>query len=109
MDETIIKPRPGRLGRNKSNSEASQGSSDKTVVSFSHSSPEKANVSSVSIFKNELLDAANDSFSLIIFINQSSQIDSLAALKHRAIESIKRFETNLRAKSIELTVINNAR
>ena len=45
----------------------------------------------------------------MIFINQSSEVENLVALKHRAIESIKRFESGLRAKSIDLSVINNAR
>ena len=109
MDETIIKPRPGRLSRGMEDANTSKSHSDKTVVSLSQSDSGSAPLNNISIFKNGLLEAANDCFSLVIFINQSSEVENLAALKHRAIESIKRFESTLRAKSIDLSVINNAR
>ena len=53
MDETIIKPRPGRLGRDTSNTPNVDNDADKTVMSVEPVASSVANTSKVSIFKNK--------------------------------------------------------
>ena len=109
MDETIIKPRPGRLGRNTPSSGAAQNDADKTVMSVEPHSAKPMSNNKVSIFKNPLLEAATDCFSLVISINQSLEMSNLAALKHRCVEAIKRFEVEVRNQHLSKEVINNSR
>ncbi|TMS94753.1 type VI secretion system protein TssL [Pseudoalteromonas sp. S201] len=109
MDETIIKPRPGRLGRNTPSSNPAQNDADKTVMSVEPPSAKSLGSNKVSIFKNPLLEAATDCFSLVISINQSLEMSNLAALKHRCVEAIKRFEVEVRNLHLSKEVINNSR
>ncbi|MEL0634469.1 type VI secretion system protein TssL, long form [Pseudoalteromonas carrageenovora] len=108
MDETIIKPRPGRLGRNAANN-TSEVDPDKTVMSVEPASDSLVNTAQVSIFKNPLLEAATDCFSLVISINKSLEAPNIAALKHRCVEAIKRFEVEVRSQSLSKDVIKNTR
>lgn len=109
MDETIIKPRPGRLGRNMQSNSAAPNDADKTVISVESSLEKSLGNNKISIFKNPLLEAATDCFSLVISINQSLEMSNLAALKHRCVEAIKRFEVDVRNQHLSKEVINNSR
>ncbi|AQP98821.1 type VI secretion protein [Pseudoalteromonas aliena] len=109
MDETIIKPRPGRLGRNAPSINTDSNDADKTVMSVEPPSARQASNAKVSIFKNPLLEAATDCFSLVISISQSKEMTNLAALKHRCVEALKRFEVEVRSQNLPKNVINNSR
>jgi len=109
MDETIIKPRPGRLGREASQNASADDNADKTIMSVDLPSTKLSENAKVSIFKNPLLEAATDCFSLVISINQSTEMNNLAALKHRCVEAIKRFEADVRNQSLSKDIINNSR
>ncbi|WP_404343636.1 type VI secretion system protein TssL, long form [Pseudoalteromonas mariniglutinosa] len=108
MDETIIKPRPGRLGRGSDLPSKVEGN-DKTVMSSNSSALKHYTNTKVSIFQNPLLEAANDCFSLLIFINQAKEVENIAALKHKCVEAIKHFEVLVRNNNLDMTMINNAR
>ncbi|PKG64568.1 MULTISPECIES: type VI secretion system protein TssL, long form [Pseudoalteromonas] len=109
MDETIIKPRPGRRGRETSNNTNINSDADKTVMSVESASTKLPSNTKISIFKNPLLEAATDCFSIVISISQSVEMTNLAALKHRCVEAIKRFEMEVRNQHLSKDVINNAR
>ena len=109
MDETIIKPRPGRLGREASQKTSADDNADKTIMSVESPSTKLPENSKVSIFKNPLMEAATDCFSLVISINQSTEMSNLAALKHRCVEAIKRFEGEVRNQGLSKDIINNSR
>ncbi|GAA80666.1 MULTISPECIES: type VI secretion system protein TssL, long form [unclassified Pseudoalteromonas] len=109
MDETIIKPRPGRLGRDTSSKANTDSDADKTVMSVESPSTKLPSSVKVSIFKNPLLEAATDCFSIVISISQSAEMTNLAALKHRCVEAIKRFEVEVRNQNLSKDIINNAR
>lgn len=109
MDETIIKPRPGRLGREVSQNASADDNADKTIMSVDSPSTKLPENAKVSIFKNPLLEAATDCFSLVISINQSMEMNNLAALKHRCVEAIKRFEGEVRNQGLSKDIINNSR
>ena len=85
MDETIIKPRPGRRGRETSNNTNINSDADKTVMSVESASTKLPSNTKISIFKNPLLEAATDCFSIVISISQSVEMTNLAALKHRCV------------------------
>ncbi|MDC9514732.1 type VI secretion system protein TssL, long form [Pseudoalteromonas sp. CST5] len=109
MDETIIKPRPGRLGRDTSNTPNVDNDADKTVMSVEPVASSVANTSKVSIFKNPLLEAATDCFSIVISISQTKEMTNIAALKHRCVEAVKRFEVEVRNQGLSKDVITNSR
>ena len=109
MDETIIKPRPGRLGREASQKTSADDNADKTIMSVESPSTKLPENAKVSIFKNPLMEAATDCFSLVISINQSTEMSNLAALKHRCVEAIKRFEGEVRNQGLSKDIINNSR
>ena len=109
MDETIIKPRPGRLGRDASNNPQVDNDPDKTVMSVEPVASSIPSNAKVSIFRNPLMEAATDSFSLVISIRKSVEMTNLAALKHRCVEAIKRFEVELRNQNLSKDVIKNSR
>ncbi|HEA16380.1 MAG: type VI secretion system protein TssL, long form [Pseudoalteromonas prydzensis] len=109
MDETIIKPRPGRLGRDISNNSKATTDPEKTVMSIEPIANAVSSNAKVSIFKNPLLEAATDCFSLVISINQAKEMTNLAALKHRCVEAIKRFEVEVRNQILPKEVIENSR
>lgn len=109
MDETIIKPRPGRLGRGASNNTQAGSDADKTVMSVEPASSNIPSNSKVSIFKNPLMEAATDCFSLVISIRKSVEATNIAALKHRCVEAIKRFEVEVRNQNLSKEIIENAR
>ncbi|MCW1720157.1 type VI secretion system protein TssL, long form [Pseudoalteromonas sp. A3] len=109
MDETIIKPRPGRLGRDTSNTPNVDNDADKTVMSVEPVVSSVANTSKVSIFKNPLLEAATDCFSIVISISQAKEMTNIAALKHRCVEAVKRFEVEVRNQGLSKDVITNSR
>ena len=88
MDETIIKPRPGRLGRDASNNPQVDNDPDKTVMSVEPVASSIPSNAKVSIFRNPLMEAATDCFSLVISIRKSVEMTNLAALKHRCVEAI---------------------
>ncbi|MBJ7554760.1 type VI secretion system protein TssL, long form [Marinomonas spartinae] len=109
MDETKIKPRPGRLGRDAENSGSADDSSDKTQISSNAIPLQKQNGPKVSIFKNGLLEAASDCLSLAIFVNQAESLPDLSGFKHRCIDAIKSFEFEAREAGIPDKTIFNAR
>ncbi|MBB1349466.1 MULTISPECIES: type VI secretion system protein TssL, long form [unclassified Pseudoalteromonas] len=109
MDETIIKPRPGRLGRDASNNPQVDNDPDKTVMSVEPVASSIPSNAKVSIFRNPLMEAATDCFSLVISIRKSVEMTNLAALKHRCVEAIKRFEVELRNQNLPKDVIKNSR
>jgi len=109
VDETILKPRPGRMGRNAAPVKKPDDDSDKTVIS-SHSKPITTLASSnISIFTNSILEAASDCFSLVVYINKTSDLVDVVSLKHKCVEAIKHFEMITRNKNTPTDVINNAR
>ncbi|CAM2905433.1 type VI secretion system protein TssL, long form [Pseudoalteromonas distincta] len=109
MDETIIKPRPGRLGRDASNNTQVENDPDKTVMSVEPAASNIPSNAKVSIFRNPLMEAATDCFSLVISIRKSVEMTNLAALKHRCVEAIKRFEVEVRNQNLSKDVIKNSR
>lgn len=111
MDETILKPRPGRMGRGIQQAKPVEEDPAKTVISSNSSSKPKARVASsnVAIFNNLIVEAASDCFSLVAFINKSIEVSDIASLKHKAIEAIKRFEVIARSQQVSNEMLNNGR
>ncbi|SBS34795.1 putative lipoprotein YiaD precursor [Marinomonas spartinae] len=109
MDETKIKPRPGRLGRDAENSGSTDDNSDKTQISSNAIPLQKQSGPKVSIFKNSLLEAASDCLSLAIFVNQAESLPDLSGFKHRCTDAVKSFEFEARDAGIPDKTIFNAR
>jgi type VI secretion system protein ImpK len=110
VDETKMKPRPGRLGRDSGNSSpVDDAAADKTQISSNAIPLQKQSGPKISIFKNSLLESASDCFSLAIFVNQSENLSDLSGFKHRCTDAIKSFEFEARDADIPDKTIFNAR
>ncbi|XQF94193.1 type IVB secretion system protein IcmH/DotU (plasmid) [Pseudoalteromonas espejiana] len=59
--------------------------------------------------KTHFLEAATDCFSIVISISQSKEMTNIAALKHRCVEAVKRFEVEVRNQGLSKDVITNSR
>lgn len=109
MDETIIKPRPGRMGRSSESVAPANDDPQKTVLAAIPENTVKQVTTPVSIFQNPLLEASSDCLSLVIYMNKHQHIDDIPALKQRCIDAIKGLEAELRGNELNPETIQKTR
>ncbi|WP_018693238.1 type VI secretion system protein TssL, long form [Algicola sagamiensis] len=113
MDKTIIRPRPGRRGREEQAQQPPERSpvdqDAKTVINIPQEPDPIKKQQVVPIFKYPLVEHAADMFSIVIRIRSYHQFDQIDTLKRQCIDGIKLYENKLRQANISLEKVQSAR